>query len=126
MRRQVKSNVIQGKPIKDGVWDIKPPQSVRSLQLNRYYHGVVVNIFANELGYENEEMHELLKYQFLREEKTIGDKEITITKSTAKLTNKEFIDYCKKIQTLAASYDIYIPDPNEADYDQIANYYKRD
>lgn len=132
MNRQVINNHIQGKPIKDGTWNISEPKSQRSLQLNKYYWGCLIKIFAGELGWSDDDMHDFCKDTFLQEtEKQLimGNEPIVLTKrkSTAKLTNIEFIDYCKKIQHFASTEcDIYLPDPNEVEYDKIYQMYKRD
>jgi hypothetical protein len=76
----------------------------RSDQQNKYYHGVVVSMIADHLGYEKEEMHELLKKQFKVE-------------STARLKTAEFKEYVDDIVRWAASdLGIPIPDPHEIDY----------
>lgn len=133
MNRQVINNVIQGKPIKDGTWNINEPKSQRSLQLNKYYWGVVIKIFAGELGWSDNDAHDFFKDKYLFDTKELEKNSIyprgrivRTIKSTTELNNAEFIDYCKKIQQFSAKQGIYIPDPNEADYDLIYKIYKRD
>lgn len=83
----------------------------RSDNQNRYYWGVVIDILGSELGYNPEEMHEALKWQFLRVE---GGK-IPTVKSTASLSTVEFEDYMGQIRTWASiEFGVYIPEPNEA------------
>tara|TARA_R110002051_G_scaffold114905_2_gene187832 strand:- start:110 stop:493 length:384 start_codon:yes stop_codon:yes gene_type:complete len=50
-----------------------------------------VDILSNEIGYTKEEMHELIKYKFLRRN-VVDDKgvESVVIKSTTTLTTKEF------------------------------------
>lgn len=79
---------------------------------NRYYWGVVVPMLSEHFGYTKEEMHEALKWQFLKKPEanppTVG--------STRKLSTEEFNNYIESIQVWAASeYSIVIPDPNEVE-----------
>ena len=50
-----------------------------------------MDILSNEIGYTKEEMHELIKYKFLRRN-IVDDKgvESVVIKSTTTLTTKEF------------------------------------
>ena len=98
----------------------------RSNQMNRYYWGVVIKIFAGELGWETDDAHEWFKEKFLRLIKKLNNASMVYTKSTSKLTNVEFIEYIKNIQQFSAEQGIVIPDPNEADYDKIYQMYKKD
>jgi len=116
------------------------PKSQRSLQLNKYYFGVVLKIFAGELGWSVEDAHDFFKHEFLREYKDLDTDKLNnredsiftdvlcIVKSTTKLNNQEFMDYIKKIQQFAAEQGIVVPDPNsfDGDYDLIAQQYRRD
>jgi len=79
---------------------------------NRYYWGVVVPMLAEHFGYTKDEMHEALKWQFLKKPEaappTVG--------STRKLTTEQFNEYIESIQIWAASeFSVVVPDPNEVD-----------
>lgn len=90
---------------------IRKPKTSRSTLQNSYYFGVVVELLANELGYEKDEIHEILKYKFLQSH-AMG---MPYVKSTTKLSTGEFEDYLSKIKRWAAEFlNIVIPDPNEA------------
>lgn len=83
----------------------------RSNAQNAYYWAVPVKILAEHLGYEYEEAHEALKWQFLRK----GD-EVPTVRSTTKLTTEEFNDYIDRIIRWAAiEFRVVIPDPNECE-----------
>lgn len=91
----------------------------RSLNQNAYYFGVVVDLLSELTGFNQDEMHEILKHKFLRQTlwvpKKDGVKEKSIiARSTADLTTKEFEDYLSQIRQWA-SIDLgcYIPNPNE-------------
>jgi hypothetical protein len=74
----------------------------RSAAQNRYYQGVVVPVLAEHIGYEQPEMHEVLKGEFL----PYG------TRSTTDLTAAEFTDYVERICRWAAEkLDCVIPPP---------------
>ena len=91
---------------------IRKPKTKRSDLQNSYYFGVVVEMLANELGYDKDEMHEILKYKFLQSN-AMG---MPYVKSTTKLSTGEFEDYLSKIKRWSAEFlHIVIPDPNEAE-----------
>ena len=91
---------------------IRKPKTSRSTLQNSYYFGVVVEILAKELGYDKDEMHEILKYKFLQSN-AMG---MPYVKSTTKLSTGEFEDYLEKIRRWAAEFlNINIPLPNECE-----------
>jgi hypothetical protein len=87
----------------------KNKATVRSIQQNRYYWGVVVDLLAAYTGYLPEEMHEALKFKFLRIKR---DKLPDTVKSTAGLSKDDFCEYIDSIQKWAATeMGVVIPDP---------------
>ncbi|MEN6423332.1 MAG: hypothetical protein ABFD76_15440 [Smithella sp.] len=91
---------------------IRERKSQRSLNQNRYYFGVVLDILSNHTGYESDEMHEILKFKFLKTVKA----DMEYIKSTTKLNTVEFEEYLTKIKQWAAvELNCYIPDPNECE-----------
>lgn len=85
----------------------------RSLNQNRYYWCVVVSMLAMAAGYEPEEMHEALKFRFLRIHE---DGPLPAARSTTDLTTKEFEEYAAKCRQLGAEmYGLYVPEPNEVE-----------
>lgn len=89
---------------------IRKPVKQRSSALNRYYWGVQVKMIADETGASLEDVHNELKRMHLR----IGGEKIPITKSTAELSNAEFMEYLGKNNMWAASFlNLMIPLPNE-------------
>ncbi len=92
------------------ILEINKSKSVRSLNQNRFYWGVVLPIMSDHFGYTTEEMHQICASTYLSYEK--GDKEFT--KSTTKLDTKEFEAYIEKIRQWAMSeHGVHIPVPNE-------------
>ena len=99
---------------------IRQEKHPRSRQQNKYYWGVVVETLAKELGYLPDEMHEILKAQFLREHIKIqhgfAEKEVEVIKSTTDLSTKEMEEYCEQIRIWAIhDFGIRILTPNEVD-----------
>jgi len=83
----------------------------RSNNQNKYYWGVVIKILGDELGYMPDEMHNALRWKFLRK----GGKLETV-KSTSSLTTIEFEEYLELIRIWALrDLEINIPLPNEVD-----------
>lgn len=121
---------LEGKKVYATV-QVYKSRSQRSDAQNRYYHGVVLEILAKELGYQKEEMHDALKQKFLRESKVIerswrdklgrlNVKEVTLWNvgSTAGMSTKEFEELMTKIRTWASvELHIFIPNPNEIEID---------
>lgn len=101
---------------------VRPFRKDRSDNQNRYYHGVVVNLISDHLGYSADETHEVLKSLFLSHQKIYkGNKSnympVSITKSTATLKTTEFEDYLKKIREWAyVEFGLTIPLPNEVEF----------
>lgn len=88
----------------------KTKSTVRSVQQNRYYWGVVVGILACHTGYTPEEMHEALKMKFLLVHR---NKLPDTVKSTSNLSKDEFCEYIENIQNWAArDMGCVIPDPD--------------
>lgn len=96
----------------------------RSDQQNRYYFGVCVKILADHFGYTVEEMHEALKWKFLKVQSD-PDHPIETVKSTASLSTVEFMELIAQIQIWAATeFSIVIPDPREIDYAEYDRVYE--
>jgi hypothetical protein len=72
-------------------------QSMRSLDANALYWKLVTEL-GEHIGYDKDEMHQLMGYKFLRYEKN-GQQ---LIKSTTKLTTKEFSEYFERCQEWAA------------------------
>lgn len=93
---------------------IEPERRQRSNNQNSYYWAVVVPILCAHFGYTAEEMHNALKWQFLR----IMDAPIPKIKSSAALTTKEFEEFMERVRSWAAQeFNINIPLPNEIHVD---------
>ena len=90
----------------------------RSLNLNSYYWAVVVKLLSEETGYDKDEMHAVLKSMFLRTRYQIKGVWVDSTKSTTKLSNKEMGEFIEEVKRFASTtLGVYIPDPNEVEYE---------
>jgi len=106
--------------------DIKIYKKNRTKAQNRLYWKWVTT-FADEFGYEKEEMHETFQLKFLelRRKKVsymevddsgepTGKKittELVFPQSTTKLTTKEFTDYLHKLEMTAEAAQLHLERP---------------
>ena len=92
---------------------IRKERHVRSLSQNKYYWGVIIEILSANFGYEREEMHEALKFKFLKKH---GDTDLVTVGSTAKLSTAEFTEYIDEIIRWASTeYQVVIPSADGLD-----------
>ena len=85
-------------------WDveIKPFAFNRSTQQNKRYWALIKEL-GSFLGYDEGEMHDLMKYKFLSyKQEMLGD-EMVVVPSTAKLNIKEFVAYLSRVENFAVS-----------------------
>jgi hypothetical protein len=88
---------------------VRKDRKNRTDQQNKYYWGAIIEILGKELGYTPEEMHEALKWQFLKKNGIIPT-----VRSTTELSTSDFKEYIEKIKIWAAEeMDIFLPDPDE-------------
>ena len=98
--------------------DVKKHRNTRSNVQNNYYWKCIVQVLAQELGYFNDEMHDILSAKFLNEWEMveINNKKIGINKivSTTSLYTKAFEVYADQIRIWALSdLGIRLMLPNE-------------
>jgi len=80
--------------------EVKPFAFNRSTQQNKKYWALIGEL-GSFLGYDEGEMHELMKYKFLSyKQEMLGD-EMVVIPSTSKLTIKEFVEYLSKVERFA-------------------------
>jgi hypothetical protein len=91
-------------------------KSQRSLNQNAYYWSVCLEILSGHTGFTPEEIHEIMKYKFLKEHKNAGEKLFLYVKSTTKLNTTEMEEYLEKIRRFASiELNCFIPLPNECE-----------
>ena len=83
---------------------VKPYKSTRTLNQNDYYWRLVAEL-ADYFGLKSkDEMHEVLLYKLLSEEKQIKNLKVMTINSTAKLNVRQFNDYIEKVKDFARGY----------------------
>lgn len=98
---------------------LRPPKKQGTNPQNKYYWGVIINILSQELGYNREEMHDVLKsIHGFKDHKEIVDKDGVVTdiefiRGYSSYTTKEREDYHETIRRWASDLGINIPEPNE-------------
>lgn len=99
---------------------VKPIPKRRSIEANAYYWGVVIQEFSKFLKdqgewYTDEEVHEMLKYKFLRRSvvnRKTGEVISEVTMSTAKLSTSDFAEYVDRCCVwLNEMFGIQVPAP---------------
>jgi hypothetical protein len=93
-------------------------RATRSVQANRFYWGVVVQLISEYTGFTPEEVHEWAKAKFLPKRLALlgGNGEVVdeyvIGGSTRKLKTDEFYDYVEKVRTFAQEQlGLIMPEP---------------
>ena len=82
--------------------EVKPFAFNRSVQQNRRYWKLIQEL-GSYLGYDEGEMHELMKYKFLSyKQEMLGD-EMVVIPSSSNLTIKEFVDFLSNVERFASS-----------------------
>lgn len=85
----------------------------RSINQNRYYFGIPLKLISQHTGYTVDELHEILKFKFLKEHTDLGER----IKSTTELSTVEFEQYLSDIRKWArVELGCYVPLPNEVEY----------
>jgi len=90
----------------DVLWSVtvKPYKSTRTLDQNDYYWRLVAEL-ADYFGLKSKnEMHEVLLYKLLSEEKQIKNLNVITVGSTTKLNVKQMNDYIEKVKEFARGY----------------------
>tara|TARA_R100001369_G_scaffold79696_1_gene109774 strand:- start:145 stop:516 length:372 start_codon:yes stop_codon:yes gene_type:complete len=98
------------------LWSVNktPHKSTRSLSQNEYYWRFLTEL-ADYFGLKSkDEMHEVLLYKLLSEEKQIKNLKVMTIGSTTKLNVKEFNEYLEKVKDFARGYGFKL---NEEYYD---------
>ena len=102
----------------DYIVEVKKQRNNRSNMQNNYYWKCIVQELAQELGYYNDEMHDILKVKFASEWQTVQVNDNTIglqtVNSTARMNTKAFEVYTDTIRIWALSeLNIRLMLPNE-------------
>lgn len=110
---------VEGEALASGINEfevvIQKRKKHRSVEQNRWYWACVT-IIANELGYRKDEMHEIIKFKFLKSER-VDEKSGEVfeyLRSSADLSTTEFSVFMDNlIQWSSETFNIKLPLPNE-------------
>jgi hypothetical protein len=94
---------------------VRADKRERSSKQNAYLFGVCYRLIAEHLGYETDDIHELMKAKFLEPKRLAipDDGDVEIPASTRRLNTVEFSKYTENIRRWAAQFlSVNIPDPN--------------
>lgn len=92
--------------------DIKLHKPTRSNNQNEYYWKIVIGLISEQTGYTPDEVHEILKQEFIGKPLNVGEKTYNIA-TTTNQTTVEFEQYLSKIRQWASiTLGVYIPLPN--------------
>ena len=95
---------------------IKPISKGRTNKQNRYYWGVIVKIISDHTGFTPDEVHDILKDQFLSKYKTWDDKIFRVHQSTTQQSTAQAEKYYSEIREWASlELKCYIPLPHESE-----------
>ena len=84
-------------------WEVKvkPFAFNRSAEQNKRYWKIIKEL-GSYLGYDEGEMHELMKYKFLSYKQDMLGDEMVVVPSTSKLTIKQFVEYSSQVERFAS------------------------
>lgn len=93
---------------------VRKKRSRRSGEQNRYFHAIC-GILGKELGYEKEQMKDILKMKFLKKERVIEatGEIIEYLEHTSRLNKTEFADFTSEVIRWAEQLGIILPLPEE-------------
>ena len=83
--------------------NISEHKYIRSISQNDRYW-LMLKELGSYLGYTDIELHDLLKYKFLAEQKEIAGQPVVVIKSTSSLNTEEFSEYNKNVERFAHEY----------------------
>ena len=99
------------------IWlSLKKPFNQRTLQQNKYYWAVPIALISEALGYEKDEVHEILKWKFLLIPGEYGKPDRV--RSTRDLSTEEWETYMDEVRRWAVQepcLQLNIPEPNEVE-----------
>lgn len=103
---------FEGKRVEINIQKLK---STRSSRQNAYWW-LIITILAKEIGYTKDELHEIMKYKFLKRERVDENSgEIfPYLSSTTKLNKTEFSDLTNQlIRWASETFNVILPMPEE-------------
>lgn len=114
------ANFIKALPF-DGKWKVEIKRNIgkRSAAQNRLYWAWL-GVIGGELGYRTDEMHSLMRFEFLHPVQIeVMGKVLEELPSTKDLNVSDFTAYLNHIELWAADMDIRLPHPEDAYYEAM-------
>lgn len=91
----------------------------RSLNENRYFHGVLLPLICDYTGDEPEAMKLYLKRKFgWMKTETVCGEVVEVPMSTAAMLTVDFEKFMSQIRMWGDTKGIYLPEPNELPHDK--------
>ena len=97
----------------DGDLELDKFKSKRSNSQNDLYWAMLKEI-GDYCGYSDLELHDMFRFKYLSEKKTVAGSEIYAIKSTTSLNVEEFKNYIHDIQRFAIGLGFYFEQSREA------------
>lgn len=87
------------------IWKVQVTERkhIRNLSQNDKYWAILEGL-SDYLGYTKEEIHELMKYKYLKYAKEIAGQPIVVVRSTSDLDTGEFSEYIENVLSFAQQY----------------------
>ena len=87
------------------IWKVQVTERkhIRNLSQNDKYWAILEGL-SDHMGYTKEELHELLKYKFLKYAKEIAGQPVVVVPSTSDLDTGEFAEYIENVLRFANEY----------------------
>lgn len=82
--------------------NIVPKKTKRTPEQNSRYHKLITEL-GKHLGYEHDEMHDIVRFKFLRNRIEIEGEALPLLRSTTKLTTGEMVELQDAIERWGAS-----------------------
>jgi hypothetical protein len=98
---------------KEGDLELGKFKSKRSNSQNDYYWAILKEL-GDYTGYSEEELHDMFRFKYLSEKKTVAGSEIYAIKSTTSLNVDEFKNYIQDIQRFAIGLGFHFDQSREA------------
>jgi hypothetical protein len=76
---------------------------IRNLSQNDMYWAILDGL-SDHLGYTKEEIHELMKYKYLKFAKEIAGQQVIVVPSTADLNTAQFAEFIENVLKFANKY----------------------
>jgi len=87
------------------IWKVQVTERkhIRNLSQNDKYWAIL-ECLSDHLGYTKDEIHELLKYKYLKYSKEIAGQPVVVVPSTSDLDTGEFAEYIENVLSFAQQF----------------------